>query len=317
MRGLWLENGHLEFRQDLPEPVRSDDEVTVEVRCAGICGTDMAMIDGYAGMTGIPGHEFVGVVVEGDPDWLGKRVVAEINVACGECDMCGRGYPNHCQVRSVIGIRNRAGAFAERLTVPAPNLHPVPANVSDEAAVLTEPLAAAFEIPAQVEIAAHDRVLVIGAGRLARLIAQVVLESTPNVDVIARSLTRVKQFAALPVNTSARAEGLYDIVIECSGSPDGLAVASDHVRPRGTLVLKSTYKDEITLDLSAFVVDEVTIVGSRCGPFAQALDALASGAIDLESLDFEKCALDEFDRAFERARSPEVYKVLFDPRDTG
>jgi threonine dehydrogenase-like Zn-dependent dehydrogenase len=315
MRALWLENGCLALLEDLPEPVASTDEVTIEVRCAGICGTDMAMIDGYADMVGIPGHEFVGVVVEGNDEWQGRRVVAEINVACGNCEMCKRGHANHCELRSVIGIRESDGAFAERLSVPVSNLHRVPDNVTDEAAVLVEPLAAAFEIPEQIDIDPSDQVLIIGAGRLAQLIAQVILRSTERVDIIARSSARTVQFSPLCVNISDHAEGSYDIVIECSGNPAGLALAIDHVRPRGMLVLKSTYNDEVALDFNRLVVDEITVVGSRCGPFERAIDALANNEIDLSSLPFEHYRLDEFKRAFERARAPEVYKVLFDLRD--
>lgn len=312
MKGLWLEDGKVEVRNDLradPAP----GEALLAVRMAGVCGTDLAMVDGYADFAGVPGHEFVAEVLAGDSRWVGKRVVAGINVSCGKCDACQRGMRTHCEVRTVIGIRSRPGAFAEQIAVPEANLLEVPAGMDDSVAVLAEPVAAALEIKRQIYLTGQERVLVVGAGRLGQLVAQILAGDVRSLDVLVRSAVRREQLSSIVANLVDEAEGVYDLVVECSGNPAGFEVALSHVRPRGTLVLKSTYATPITFDVSALVVNEVNVVGSRCGPMDEALQLLAAGGIRTESLPIERFTLDAHALAFAAARDPDVYKVVFEP----
>jgi threonine dehydrogenase-like Zn-dependent dehydrogenase len=279
MKAIWLEDGELSVREiDLPP---ADGEAVVRVRLSGICGTDLELARGYYPYTGVLGHEFVGEVVESpEPSWAGARVVGEINDACGSCEMCRGGHPTHCEARTVLGIVARDGAHAEYVRVPLANLHRVPDGVSDEAAVFTEPLAAALEILEQVHIRPRDRVLLVGAGRLGQLVGRVLALTGASVRVLARYERQIALLAAAGVECIAEDEvgqRCWDVVVEATGSPSGLDVARQALRPRGTLVLKSTYRGEVTLDLAPFVVDEITVVGSRCGPFAPALELLARG----------------------------------------
>jgi 2-desacetyl-2-hydroxyethyl bacteriochlorophyllide A dehydrogenase len=289
----------------------------VRIRLSGICGTDLELVRGYYPHTGVLGHEFVGEVVESpDPEWLGRRVVGEINAACGSCAACDRGHPTHCENRSVLGIVNRNGVHAEYASVPVANLHVVPDSVSDDAAVFCEPLAAALEILEQVEIGAGDRVLLVGAGRLGQLVAQVLVTTGADLAVVARHDHQIALLASRDIKTIT-AEGVeprsYDVVVEATGSPSGLDLAREALRPRGTLVLKSTYAGEVTIDLSPFVVDEITIVGSRCGPFAPALELLETRAADPTILISERFPLDQAVEAMEAAARPSTMKVLLEP----
>jgi threonine dehydrogenase-like Zn-dependent dehydrogenase len=289
----------------------------VRVRLAGICGTDLELVRGYYPFTGVPGHEFVGVVDEapGTAEWIGRRVVGEINASCRTCPTCRAGRPTHCPARTVLGIKGRAGAFAEWLVLPLANLHAVPDAVADEDAVFTEPLAAALEIQEQVALDAGTRVVVVGAGRLGQLIARtltlagcdlVVVTRRPEADaLLARAGIRTAAAAALPDDAA-------DVVVECTGNPDGLDLARRLVRPRGTIVLKSTYAGDTRLDVSSIVVDEVTLVGSRCGPFARALELLAGGRLDLRPLRHARRALADGVAAFAEAAEPGRLKVLLE-----
>lgn len=314
MKGLYLKQRDLEFRRNLPEPERGEDELLLEVRFAGICGTDIELLQGYSGFEGVPGHEFVATVLEGPGDWTGKRVVADINITCGgKCAMCRRGLVHHCVFRHVVGIREHDGAFAEKLVIPAANAYEVPASISDQDAVLIEPLAAAFEIPEQVSFDGSERVLVIGAGRLGRLVAAVMETVSSEVEVQVRTEVRQEDFADTHVKCVKKPDGIYDVIIECTGNGEGLSIASHYIRPRGTIVLKSTYNDRTQLDASELVINEVTILGSRCGPMARAMESLASGTIDLSALSFERYPLEEYKLAFTRARSRNIYKVLLEP----
>lgn len=292
MRAVWLENRQLRLRDDLPRPVR-DGEVPVRVLLAGICNTDIEMSRGYYPFTGVPGHEFVGEVG-------GRRVVGEINAACGSCPACRAGRRTHCEKRSVLGIINRDGAFAEYLTLPAANLHAVPDEISDEEAVFVEPLAAALQIQEQVSITPDDRVLVVGNGKLGRLIAQ-------TLGLTGCQLTVVGRNGAAGISD---ANGRFDIAVECSGNPEGFAIARKALRPRGTLVMKSTYAGDLNLNMSSLVVDEITLVGSRCGPFEPALKLLASHRVDVAPLIHAVYPLDDALAAFEEAQRPGVLKVL-------
>jgi threonine dehydrogenase-like Zn-dependent dehydrogenase len=318
MRGLWLENLSLTYRTDLPRPVLQAGEALVKVRLAGVCSTDLELLRGYYPFRGIPGHEFVGEVIEiastsQSEAWLSKRVVGEINLACGKCDACSRGHPTHCENRRVLGILNHNGAFAEYLVLPLENLHQVPDTLSDEQAVFTEPLAAALEIQQQVHILPTDKVLVIGAGRLGLLIAQTLVLTACRLQVVARHPYQRKLLSDRGIAIIGEDEvptGKIDIVVDATGSPGGFRLARQAVRPRGTLVLKSTYKDEVCLNLSSVVVDEIKLVGSRCGPFSPALHLLEAHQVDTLPLIQNTYALKEGVKALEEAAQPGRLKVL-------
>lgn len=315
MRALWLEDRLLAVR-DIEIP-SAGDEALVRVQLSGICGTDLELTRGYYPYTGVPGHEFVGEVVEaGDPAWVGARVVAEINDACGACAMCRRGHPTHCERRTVLGIVAHDGAHAQYVRVPIANLHRVPDGVTDEAAVFTEPLAAALEILEQVHIRPSDRVLLVGAGRLGQLVGRVLALTGAHLRAVARYERQAEMLALAGVERIAEdevGERCWDVVVEATGSPSGLELARRALRPRGTLVLKSTYHGEVTLDLAPFVVDEITVVGSRCGPFAPALELLAAGRIDPTPLIEARYPLASALEAFEAAARPGAMKVLLEP----
>jgi 2-desacetyl-2-hydroxyethyl bacteriochlorophyllide A dehydrogenase len=284
---------------------------------SGICGTDLELARGYYPFTGIIGHEFVGDVVESpDPAWIGARVVGEINVSCGECEACRAGRPTHCERRTVLGIEGRNGAHAEYLRLPVRNLHRVPDSVPDESAVFTEPLAAAVEILEQVRVLPEDRVLLVGAGRLGQLVAQVLALTGARLQVVAKYDVQRQMLAARGIETIEPNEvepRRWDVVVEATGSPSGFDLAARALRPRGTLVLKSTYRGEVTLALAPFVVDEITIVGSRCGPLAPALALLERGEVDPRPLIARTYPLVQAVEAMEEAARPGTMKVLLQP----
>lgn len=315
MNALWLEDGRLAIREiDAP---RADGEALVRVRLSGICGTDLELARGYYPYAGVLGHEFVGEVVESsEPAWVGSRVVGEINDACGSCEPCRSGHLTHCEARTVLGIVARDGAHADYVRVPHANLHCVPEGVSDEAAVFTEPLAAALEVLEQVHIRPSDRVLLVGAGRLGQLVGRVLALTGAHVRAVARYERQVELLAVAGVACIAEEEvgqRRWDVVVEATGSPSGLDVARAALRPRGTLVLKSTYHGQVTLDLAPFVVDEITVVGSRCGPFAPALELLALGKIDPVPLIEARYPLASGVEAMEVAARSGAMKVLLEP----
>jgi threonine dehydrogenase-like Zn-dependent dehydrogenase len=317
MRAVWLEDGRLAVRE-LPVPVPGPDEALIKLIQAGVCGTDLALANGYYDYTGVPGHEFVGEVVdtpEGS-DLEGQRVVGEINLACGACDTCAAGRPHHCPTRSVLGIVNRPGVFADYFTLPVGNLHPVPEAVSDDGAVFTEPVAAACQVLEQVTIRSADRVLVIGAGRLGQLIAQVLADTGCALEAVAKYPGQRALLAARGIPVREAIDPLdrgFDVVLEATGDPGGFAAALGAVRPGGTLVLKSTYHGTVDVDFSSLVVDEITLIGSRCGPFPEALQRLASGAVDPIPLIADRFGLAEAVEAFARAGEPGAGKVLLRP----
>jgi 2-desacetyl-2-hydroxyethyl bacteriochlorophyllide A dehydrogenase len=316
MHGLWLEDKHLAFRDDVAAPPPSGEAV-VRVRLSGICGTDLELVRGYYPFTGVPGHEFVGVVEEapGAEEWIGRRVVGEINAACGTCATCRAGRRTHCPSRTVLGIRGRAGAFAERLALPVENLHEVPPGVPDEEAVFAEPLAAALQIQAQVALRPEQRVLVLGAGRLGTLVARTLARTGALVRVAARLEKRRAQLAAAGIDAVAPedvAAGSADVVVDCTGHPEGFARARAAVRARGTIVLKSTYAGDAPVNLSSVVVDEITVVGSRCGAFAPALDLLRSRAVPVADLVHARFPLARGVDAFAEAARPGALKVLLE-----
>lgn len=318
MQALWLENNQLKLRE-VAKPEKAG-EALVRIRLAGVCGTDLELVKGYYPYTGIPGHEFVGEVVAqpGEPgaELAGKRVVGEINAACGACEQCRGGRPTHCEKRSVLGIIQRDGVFAEFTRLPLENLHVVPDSVTDEMAVFTEPLAAALEIQEQVQIHPTDRVLLIGAGRLGQLIAQTLALTGANLRVLARHPRQAQLLAERGIRRIEEGEiepWRWDVVVEATGSPAGFELARKAIRPRGTIVLKSTYKGDVTLNLSSIVVDEINISGSRCGPFEPALRLMEQKKVDPSVLIAEEFSLREGLKAFDRAAERGMLKVLVRP----
>lgn len=302
-----------------PTPTPPPGEALIRVLKAGICNTDVELLAGYYPYADTLGHEFVGVVEQGPPAWVGRRVCGEINAACGACEACQHGRRTHCTNRTVLGIVNRAGVFAEYTTLPVDNLVAVPDTVSDDEAVFTEPLAAAVEILEQVPVRPTDRVVVVGDGKLANLIVQVLALTGARLSVVGKHAHKL----ALLAHTGAQVVQLGpdgslpepltgDVVVEATGSAGGFALARRMVRPRGTLVLKSTYHGELTLNMSAVVVDELTLVGSRCGPFAPALRLLAQGRVRVAPLIAARYPLTQALAAMQKATQPGVLKVLLD-----
>ena len=318
MKGLWLENNQLELRSDIPEPEIKEGEALVKVLSAGICNTDLELIRGYYPYRGILGHEFVGIVEEGPKDLINKRVVGEINAACGHCRFCLRNEPTHCENRSVLGIVNRNGAFADYLSLPTENLYPVPDNIPTEIATFTEPIAAALEIQSQIKIHPEDKVLVVGDGKLGQLVAQTLSITGCDLFAVGRHDQKLANLRAKGIKTGFASdiqERTFDIAVECTGNAGGFAIAQKALRPRGTLVLKSTYAGNLSLDASAIVVNEITLIGSRCGRFAPALELLAQEKIDVQPLIDARYPLNEGIAAFERAQIKGTQKVLLDISD--
>jgi len=303
--------------QDHPDPRPVPGEALLRPLLAGVCATDLELCRGYMGFTGVLGHELVAVVEQAeDASWLGARVVVEINCPCGACGTCLAGRPTHCRRRPVLGIDGRDGVFAQRVQVPVANLHRVPEAVSDEAAVFTEPLAAACRVLEQVHLHPSERVVVLGAGRLGQLVARVLALTGAQVQAVDLSSSRL---ALLPggiepvLASDAACLAGADVVVECSGHRDGLALASTLVRPCGTLVLKTTVADPAAPPVVPWVLDEVTVLGSRCGPFAPALRLLAANLVDPRPLITVTLPLEQGVEALALAGKPDVLKVLLRP----
>jgi threonine dehydrogenase-like Zn-dependent dehydrogenase len=313
MRAIVLE-GEPRYVADRTEPVPAEGEVAVRVLCAGVCETDIQLIRGYMGFRGVLGHEFVGVAESGP--FSGRRVVGEINCACRRCPTCLAGYPTHCPDRTVLGILNHDGAFADRIAVPQANLHVVPDSLPNDVAVFTEPLAAAYQIPAQLEVRRQDRVIVLGDGRLGNLCAQVLATLSDRVLVVGKHPSKLKLLGARGIATALLADvtdsRIADLVVDCTGSETGLPTALRLVRPRGTVVLKTTVAGSQDLAWAPFVIDEVTLVGSRCGPFDRAIQGLERGEVDVGPLLTDRFNLSSGMEALARAQAPGVLKVLLD-----
>lgn len=320
MKALYFD-GKLTLR-DVEKPRAGPGEALIEVLRAGICGTDREILKGYSGFRGIPGHEFVGRVVEcrekSHKNLLGKRVVGEINVTCGTCDWCLRGLGRHCPHRTVMGIVNRPGAFAQFVTLPVVNLHEVPNEIPDEAAVFVEPLAAAAEILEQMRIDPGTRVAVLGAGRLGLLVAQVLRQAEAEVTVIGRQAEKLALARSSGLKTAdASGKGLpansFAVVVDATGSPQGLSEALRLVEPRGTVVMKSTFHELARFDTANLVVDEITLLGSRCGNFARALELIRSGKVKVRELISRTFPLERGVEAFDYLNQPSCMKVLLAP----
>jgi alcohol dehydrogenase len=316
MLSVHLESGRVDVR-DNPIPSRPAGFALIRLLCAGVCNTDLELQRGYYGFAGIPGHEFVGEVVEAEsPSWIGRRVVGEINLACGACRVCATGMGRHCPTRTVLGIVRHPGAFQEFFTLPECNLRAVPDSVSTETAVFTEPLAAACEILEQVAISPGAPVAVLGDGKLGLLIAQTLLahgcavvhfgRHAEKLRISERAGARVEIAAALP-------QCAFDWVVDATGSAKGLNDAISMTRPRGTVIMKSTVHGPVSFDAAAVIVNEISLVGSRCGRFEPALGLLQSGQIDVASMIAARMPLSRAPEAFARAAERGVLKVLLTP----
>ncbi len=300
--------------QQVPDPVPEPGEVLIKVRYSSICNTDLEIIHGYMGFKGILGHEFVGEVVSENSRFFGKDVVGEINISCGHCYMCQTGRKNHCTNRSVLGIFERAGTFADYVVLPEKNLHVVPPNVELPNAVFTEPLAAALEIFEQTKINPTDNVFIFGAGKLGLLISQVFRLSGCEYTLFDINPYKV-EFArglGLPAKNLdiLQPDDRAEICVDCTGNPDGFSIAMSHLRARGKLILKTTVADPAKIDLNQIVVNELNIIGSRCGVFEPALSLLSQKLIDVEPLITKVFPFDEIEQAFTLAAKPESIKVL-------
>lgn len=316
VRAAFFDGKEMILDENYPEPNSSN--AIVKVSLAGICGTDLEILDGYMEYHGVLGHEFTGTVKKSNnPALIGKRVVGEINAGCDVCDYCKKGMERHCPNRTVLGILKRDGAFAEFLSLPEKNLHVLPDSVTDEQAVFVEPLAAAFEIKEQVQLNSQWNVAVVGDGRLACLILQVLKLSCPDTVCFGRHKNKLASVEKLGIETKIGIkpsdEQYFDLVVEATGSNSGFEDTMKLVKPRGTVILKSTVASRKSLDLTPTVVNEITLIGSRCGLFKPAIDALATGIVSVDSMVDSTFPLEKFRDAIEHAKKPDVLKVFLRP----
>jgi threonine dehydrogenase-like Zn-dependent dehydrogenase len=314
MRALVL-NNQLQLNREYPTPEPDAGEALIRVTQAGICTTDLEMVRGYMGFTGVLGHEFVGIVEHAldRPDLVGSRVAGDINAACRQCETCQAGRPTHCPFRTVLGISGRDGAFADYLCLPFQNLNPLPTSLPDEQAVFIEPLAAACEITQQISIKPTDRVVVIGDGKLGLLCVQVLFLTGCSLTLLGRHPEKGQwlQERGIPFTTSVSdISPEVDLVVEATGQPEGFALAHQLVRPRGTIVLKSTYHGNLSLNMSKLVVDEISLIGSRCGPFSPAIRLLEQGLVQVGPLVQAQYSINDGLTAFEHAAKKGILKVL-------
>jgi threonine dehydrogenase-like Zn-dependent dehydrogenase len=321
MKALYFENKTLSVK-DVAKPSPQKGESIIRVISAGICNTDIEIIKGYMGFTGIPGHEFVGVVESSDHDNLiNRRVVGEINLPCHDCEYCNSGPANHCPNRSVLGIFNKDGAFAEYITLPSENLHIIPDDIPSEAATFIEPVAACFEIILQVDLK-NKNVAVLGDGKLGILAARVLKdEGAKKLVLVGRHDKKLKLVHDDGIQTSLAGPfqkmisdpgEKFDIVVEATGRPDGFQLALDAVRPKGTIIQKTTIEGKPRIDLSKIVVDEITVIGSRCGPFEPAIEAISSGRVKVDDLITNTYPLVKGVEAFKEAAAPGSMKILLE-----
>ncbi len=322
MIALKFSNNRLLLDQEAEKPQSKTGEVLVRVRLAGICRTDLELTKGYMGYEGILGHEFAGEIDSSTTEWeKGTRVVGEINAGCGKCELCLRGLERHCPNRSVLGIQNKQGCMAEWLSLPSKNIYSVPEKIPDEVAVFTEPLAAALEIVEQVHIEPSHRICILGDGKLGLLISMALGQHHENETVLIghhpEKMNLVKEYAKsmLENNISTGMYKQWDIVVEATGTTQGLKQAMPLVKPRGTIVLKSTMAHAESLDLTPLVIDEVTVVGSRCGRFSPALRLLAADVLPVKQLIEDIYPLSQAEEAWKRASTPGAKKVLLRIKD--
>ena len=316
MKATFFDGKKMILDKNYPNP--EFNETIVRVSLAGICGTDLEILDGYMQYNGILGHEFVGVIEKSNnSDLIGKRVVGEINAGCGKCDSCVNGMERHCPSRTVLGILKRNGAFAEFLSLPEKNLHVIPDSISDEQAVFVEPLAAAFEINEQVSLKPEWNVAVVGDGRLAQLIIQVIKLTCSNITCFGKHENKlqglVQSGIKIKLGIESTDEQLFDLVVEATGSNSGFTDTMKLVKPRGTVVLKSTIASRENLDLTPTIINEITLIGSRCGLFKPAIDALVSQTISVDSMIDSTFSLEKFEDAINHAKNPNTLKVFLKP----
>ena len=316
MKATFFDGKNMNYNENYPDPVPG--EVLVRVSLAGLCGTDLEILDGYMAYDGVLGHEFVGIVEKSEnPDLIGKRVVGEINAGCGVCESCEKGMDRHCPNRTVLGILKRDGAFAEYLSLPEKNLHVIPDSITDEQAVFVEPLAAAFEIKEQVSLQPQWSVAVVGDGRLAQLIIQVLKLTCPNLTCFGRHSSKLESLVnsgiKIKIGIEPSDEQSFDLVVEATGSNSGFGDTMKLIKPRGTVILKSTIASRENLDLTPTVVNEITLIGSRCGLFKPAIDALASGIVSVDSMIDSTFQLEQFSKAIQHAKKPDTLKVFLKP----
>jgi threonine dehydrogenase-like Zn-dependent dehydrogenase len=327
LKALVFDN-KLEYITDYPTPDPGKDEALIRVTRAGICNTDIEIIKGYMNFHGIPGHEFAGVVEKcEDRNMIGKRVVGEINIGCNTCSYCKNNMQNHCPDRTILGILEKNGAFAEYITLPVSNLHLIPDSITDDEAVFVEPLAAAFEILRQVDLASTDRVCVLGDGKLGLLAGQVLASTGCDLVVAGKHKEKLSILEEMGIKTEivstdvvgvihelplpkAADKNQFDIVIDCTGSSSGIKNALDIVRPGGKIVLKTTVAETVPLDINRFVIREISLIGSRCGPFLPAINAIENKTVHLSNLVSAKFSLEEGVKAFEFASRRGVLKVI-------
>lgn len=313
MRALRLHAGQLRLDCEALRPIPRADEVLVRVTRAGLCETDLQLVRGYMAFEGVLGHEFVGVAASGA--FAGQRVVGEINCSCHLCPTCLDGAPNHCPERTVLGILGRDGAFADFVSLPERNLHRVPDTVGDDEAVFVEPLAAAFRILEQIDVTGK-RVLILGDGRLGQLCSQVLSQETDRLTLVGKHAAKLQLARSLGIETcemSSRSDRRdADVVVDCTGSPTGLTDAFRWLKPRGTLVLKTTVAGTPPLSLAPIVIDEFHVIGSRCGPFAPAMAALVQQKIQVKPLIQARFPLEQAVDGFALVQKQPVLKVLFD-----
>ena len=316
MKATSFDGKNMIYDDNYPDP--NIGESLVRVNLAGICGTDLEILDGYMEYNGILGHEFVGTVEKSEnPDLIGKRVVGEINAGCGTCEFCEKGMDRHCPNRTVLGILKRDGAFAEFLSLPEKNLHVLPDSITDEQAVFVEPLAAAFEIKEQVSLQPQWRVAVVGDGRLAQLIIQVLKLTCPNITCFGKHKNKLESLinvgVKIKIGIEKSDEQSFDLVVEATGSNSGFEDTMKLIKPRGTVILKSTIASRENLDLTPTVVNEITLIGSRCGLFKPAIDALATGMVSVDSMIDYTFPLEKFSEALQHAKKPDTLKVFLKP----
>jgi len=316
MKAVVLRGGTIRV-EDVPVPVPEEKEALIQIVKAGICNTDLELHEGYMDFQGILGHEFVGQVVETpEKAWLGKRVVGEINLPCGRCPICLEGDPKHCPSRKVLGIQRKNGVFAEYATLPLENLHVLPGKVSDVEGVFVEPLAAAIDVFDEICVGSQDEVLVLGDGKLGLLVSLVMRSRSPHVFCVGRHPRKLALLEGKGIQTAQNIrtwDRKFDVVIEATGVPGGIADALGHVKPKGVVIAKSTFRGMAKIDLSSLVVNEIRLIGSRCGSFVKALDFLEREPVVLEEMVDAEFPLEDAGKAFERAKDPETIKVLLSP----
>ena len=315
MTAAVVRQGKLKLVRDYPVPVPAKGEALIKVIQAGICATDLEIFKGYMSFEGIPGHEFVGQVVRtSEASLADRRVVGQINCVCGQCDMCSSGLSNHCRERTVLGIAGRDGAFAEYLILPQENLHVIDPKLTDQQSVFVEPLAAALQIVKQVAIDKRWKIAVLGDGRLGLLVCQVLAMHNRSVMLVGKHpdklLVADKRGIRVSLVDDVVGRNDYDLLVDCTGSPTGLQLAVNMVRPRGTIILKTTIAEPIECDLSSLVINEVRLIGSRCGTFSDAIEALSEGQIDISGLISRTFPLERIDEALKFAAQPDSIKVL-------